>query len=226
MLENARFTLFIAAALAAAPAGAQDRAPAPREVEVSLQLPRTGDGRIDTRALEAEVRREIGAGATEIRFRDDFSQQDARRLLLDGRVLRELGAALPDDGVERDIRLRGEVDARIQRDEEGGLRARIENIDLADLTSEQRAELARRLAGQGGLERVRIEFREGRGITSNEGGRGEAVRADNSARGSGRAERQERPERAARSGGSGRLGRRPHPARLSVRRWAKLELKP
>lgn len=77
-------------------------------------------------------------------------------------------------------------------------------LRLANLTSEQRAELARRLAGQGGLERVRIEFREGRGITSNEGGRGEAVRADNSARGSGRAERQERPERAARSGGSGR----------------------
>lgn len=211
MLKKTRLVV-LAALAAAGAAGAQDRAPAPREVEVNLPLPRTTDGRVDTRALEAEVRRQIGAGATEIRFRDDFTQQEARRVLLDGRLLRELGAALPNDGIERDIRLRGEVEARIQRDEAGGLRARIENIDVGNLTGEQRADLARQLASQGGLERVRIrgtdangervrvEFREGRGITRNEG----SGRADRVARAERPERRAERAERRERSGGSGR----------------------
>ena len=196
MLTKTRLALVAAALAAASPASAQDR---PREVEVSLSLPRTTDGRIDSRAVQDEARRQIGAGATEIHFRGDFSQEEARRMLLDGRLLRDLGATLPNDGIERDIRLRGEVEARIQRDEADALRARIENIDVGNLTGEQRAELARQLAAQGGLERVRIrgadpngervrvEFREGRGITRNEG--------------SGRAERAERAER---TGGSGR----------------------
>lgn len=241
MLKKTCIALVAAAALGAIPAAAQDRPRAAAEVEVTLPVPRGADGAIDVRAIDAEVRRQLAAGATEMRFRGDFTQEEARRLLLDARVLGQLGALLPNDGVERDVRLRGAVEARVQRTEEGGLRARIEQIDVGNLGPEQRADLARRLAAQSGFERVRIrgtdasgervrvEFRDGRGIVRNEG-RGDArvARSDNSGPGSGadrprredraqraeraeRAERVERPERGERverpersGGGSGR----------------------
>jgi len=119
--------------------------------------------------------------------------------------------------VERSVRLRGAFDARIQRNDEGELRARIEGINLGTLSPAQRAELARQLASQGGLDRIRIrgtdatgarvrvEFRDDKGIVKNEG-RAErgAARGDGDDRrgrhGRGdRAERAERPERAARA---------------------------
>jgi len=219
MLKQAALS-FVALAALAAPAAAQERAA--REVEVEIALPRRADGTIDLRAIEAEVRRQLAAGATEIQFRGDFTQAEARRLLLDGRVLRELGALLPNDGIERDVRLRGSIEGRVQRTEEGGLRARIEKIDLGNMNAGQRAELARDLATQSGFERVRIrgtdangervrvEFRSGRGVVRNEGradaGAARGARTERATR-SERVERADRTERAERVERAERLDR-------------------
>lgn len=202
----------LAAAVLAALAGiaaAQDarredrrQDPPQREVEVELPLPRNADGTLNRAALEREVRARVAGGATEIQFRDrGLTEAEARQLLLaDRSLLADLARLLPDDGVERQVRLRGAVDARVQRNEEGELRARIEDVNIGNLSAAQRAELARRLAAQSGFERVRIrgvdengqrvriELREGRGIVRNEA-RGE--RAERLAR----AERAERPQR-------------------------------
>lgn len=185
---------------------------AEREVEVKRPLPRNADGTIDRAALLREVRAQLAAGATEIQFRDGaLSAADARALASGERsLLADLAAALPNDGIERQIRLRGGIDARVQRNEEGELRARIEGLQIGSLTAAQRAELAQRLAAQG-FDRVRIrdgagtrvEFRADRGIVKNEARaeRGEraqrAEREDHRGRHE-RAERAERPERLAR----------------------------
>lgn len=218
----------LAAAVLAALAGiatAQDvrredrrQDPPQREVEVELPLPRNANGALDRAALEREIRARVAAGATEIQFRDrGLTEAEARQLLLNDRsLLADVAQLLPNDGVERHVRFRGAVDARVQRNEDGELRARIEGINIGSMTAAQRAELARRLAAQSGFERVRIrgtdengqrvriELREGRGITRNEA-RGERVeradRQDRSGPGSGRqagVERQERPERIER----------------------------
>lgn len=192
-----------------------DAAQAP-EAEVRLALPRNADGTVNEPALTAEIRSRLAAGATELQFRG-LSGQDVARLLLDARdtLLTDLAALLPNDGVERSVRLRGAVDARLQRNDEGELRARIENIDLGTLTPQQRADLARQLASAAGLDRlrirgtdangnrVRLEFRDG--VLRNEArgnsgpGRGERIaRADRPERAE-RAERAERPERAERA---------------------------
>ena len=182
---------------------------AQREVEVELALPRTANGALDRGALEREVRARLAAGATEIQFRDRaLTEAEARQLLLaDRSLLADVARLLPDDGVERHVRFRGAVDARVQRNEDGELRARIEDINIGNLNAAQRAELARQLAAQSGFERVRIrgtdengqrvriELREGRGITRNEARGGRAERLDNS----GRRDRAERPERMARA---------------------------
>ena len=227
-MRYARFALAVLA-LAAASAAAQDRAP--REVEVTVAVPRDRNGELDPAALNAEVRRRFAAGATEIHFRvDSLSQDEARRLLLvsDRNLLVDIGSRLPNDGVERTVRFRGEVDARVQRTEEGELRARIEHINLGRLSAAERAALAREIADSGNLdrlrirgvdangERVRIEFRDGRGIVRNEGRAERVARSDNSGSGRAervernprveRAERAERPERVERSGG-GNSGR-------------------
>ena len=126
--------------------------------------------------------------------------QDAQALIdRNQNVLVDLAKLLPNDGIERQVRFRGAVDARIQRNDEGELRARIEGIDLGSLTPAQRADLARQLATKAGLDRlrirgtdatgarVRVEFRDGRGIVKNEG------RADrNAARGDPRGNARER----------------------------------
>ena len=218
----------LATLAAAATAGAQDlrredrglEARDVREAEVRIALPRNADGTIDEAALARDIRARFAAGATEIQFRG-LTAQEAERLLLDPRhsLLAELAPLLPNDGVERQVRLRGAVDARVQRNDEGELRARIESINLGTLTSAGRAELARQLATQAGLdrlrirgvdangERVRIEFRDDRGIVKNEGradrreARGDRLaridRDDRRGRDD-RAERAERPERAQR----------------------------
>ena len=173
-----------------------------REVEAKLPLPRNADGTIDRAALLRDVRAQLAAGATEIQFRDGaLSAADARALVNGERsLLTDLAALLPNDGIERQIRLRGGIDARVQRNEAGELRVRIEGLQIGSLSAAQRAELARRLADQG-FDRVRIrdgngtrvELRADRGIVKNEA-RGERENQ----RGHGRAERAERPERVAR----------------------------
>lgn len=192
-----RKTTFIALATlaAATAAGAQDirredrgiEAAEAREAEVRIAVPRNADGAIDKAALEREIRARFAAGATELQFRG-VNQQEAARLLLDAKtsLLADLAALLPNDGVERQVRLRGAIDARVQRNDEGELRARIEGINIGTLTPTQRADLARQLAAQGGLDRLRI-----RGVDAN----GERVA---------RAERPERAERVERPDHSGR----------------------
>lgn len=213
-MRNAIASFAIAMLAVAGLASAQDR---PGEAEERIAVPRSADGSVDTQALTAEIQSRFAAGATEIRV-DALRQEDAQSLLLDpnSNVLAEIGALLPNDGVERHVRLRGAFDARVQRNEEGELRARIEQIDLGNLTAAQRAELAHELAAAGNLdrlrirgtdangERVRVEFRDDRGIVRNEGrgDRREAreerlTRADDN-RGRGRADRPERMERAQR----------------------------
>ena len=195
--------------------GVEAEREAEREVEVRRPLPRNADGTVDRAALLREVRAQLAAGATEIQFRDgSLSAADARALASGERsLLADLAAALPNDGIERQVRLRGAIDARVQRNEEGELRARIEGLQIGSLTAAQRAELAQRLAAQG-FDRVRIrdgagtrvEFRADRGIVKNEARaeRGEraqraerAEREDHRGRHE-RAERAERPERLAR----------------------------
>lgn len=220
-----RNTLFIAVLAALAGDGAaQDvrredrRQEMQREVEVELPLPRTASGTVDRAALEREIRARFAAGATEIQFRDrTLTEAEARQLLLAERsVLADFATLLPNDGVERSVRLRGAVDARVQRNEDGALRARVEDISIGNLTAAQRADLAQRLAKQSGFERVRIrgttvdgervriEFRDGR-IERNEA-RGERGRRERAERGDrvARTERAERGERAERPERSGR----------------------
>ncbi len=212
--------LALAAVLSPGLAAAQDT-PRPddrmaeREAEARLAVPRKADGTLDTAALANEIRARLAAGATEIQFRGDFSQQDAERLLADRSLLAGVTALLPNDGVERSVRLRGEVEARVQRTEEGDLRARIENVDLGNLTAAQRADLARQLAARSSFdrvrirgtdangERVRVEFRADRGIVRNEG-RGDRVQRPERMQRAERVERAERMERAERTDRSGR----------------------
>jgi hypothetical protein len=156
-----------------------DRRVDANDVEVNLAVPRNADGTVNRTALLNDVRAQVTAGATEIHFRG-ATAQDAR-LLLNQSLLTDLRAALPNDGVERHVRLRGEFDARLQRNEDGELRARIEDINLGTLSPAQRAELARQLASQAGLDRIRIrgtdangarvrvEFRDDKGMVKNEG---------------------------------------------------------
>src|SRR5262245_29414781 len=164
----------------------QDRRVEANEVEVKLALPRNADGTVNQTALLNDVRAQVAAGTTEIQFRG-ATAQDAQ-LLLDQKLFAALAPLLPNDGVERSVRLRGAFDARLQRNEQGELRARIEDINLGTLSPAQRAELARQLASQAGLDRirirgtdasgarVRIEIRDGV-VKKNEGGA--VARADN-----------------------------------------------
>jgi hypothetical protein len=191
----------------------EDRRAEANEVEVKLAIPRNADGTINQTALANDIKAQVAAGATEIQFRG-LTAQDAQALIdRNKNVLGDLAKLLPNDGIERQLRFRGAVDARVQRNDEGELRARIEGIDLGSLTPAQRADLARQLATQAGLDRlrirgtdatgarVRVEFRDGRGIVKNEG------RTDrNAARGDTRGNA--RNDRVARVDADDRRGRR------------------
>jgi len=206
-----------------------DRRAEANEVEVKLEVPRNADGTINETQLANDIKARLAAGATEIQVRG-LTAQDAKALIASNQnLLVDLAKLLPNDGVERQVRLRGAVDARIQRNAEGELRARIEGIDLGTLTPAQRADLARQLATQAGLDRlrirgvdatgarVRVEFRDDRGIVRNDargaqgaermarvdaddrrGRRGGADRPERAERAE-RVERVERPERAERA---------------------------
>jgi hypothetical protein len=163
---------------------APPRAAQAAEREASLSLPRGADGSIDIRAAVRAAKDAFSDGATEVQFRDRaLSEHDIRNLArrLDGAVFRDLAAALPDDGIERTIRFRaGDADIRLQRNEESRLRARMDDLRLGALTAREREELARRIADQAGLDRLRlrgvdaegrrfrVELRADRGIVRNE----------------------------------------------------------
>ncbi|HEY1286881.1 MAG TPA: hypothetical protein VGF58_01045 [Burkholderiales bacterium] len=201
----------------------QDRRAEANEVEAKLAVPHNADGTINETQLVNDIKAQLAAGATEIQVRG-LTAQDAKTLIASNpNLLADLAKLLPNDGVERQVRLRGAVDARIQRNDEGELRARIEGIDLGTLTPAQRADLARQLATQAGLDRlrirgtdangarVRVEFRDDRGIVKNEGradrnaARGNA--SGNRGNGRERVARMDRPERAERAERAERVDR-------------------
>jgi hypothetical protein len=148
--------------------------------EVKLAVPLTSTGAIDVAALLALVRDQLAAGAREIQFRGTtLTAMDVQNLLLSTsasqNLLAEIAALLPKDGVERKVTLRGAVDVRVTRQPDGTLRARIEDVNLGNLTAEQRAQLAQQLAALGftrveirGVDsdgrRVRVELRADRGV--------------------------------------------------------------
>src|SRR5581483_10940417 len=123
--------------------------------------------------------------------------EESRSLLLsvdrNQNLLAHVGDALPADGVERTVTFRGlvdgrQVEARVQRQEDGTLRARIEGINVGTLNAADREQLVQRLSRQTGFERVRLEgvdaggnrvrteFRVDKGLVKNE------VKADHSGR--------------------------------------------
>ena len=203
--------------------------------EVKLAAPLTAAGAIDTQKLLALVRDQLAAGAREIQFRGvTLTAADVQSLLLSTsasqNLLAEIAALLPKDGLERKVTLRGAVDVRVTRQPDGTVRARIEDVNLGNLTPEQRAQLAQQLAALGftrveirGVDasgkRVRVEFRADRGVARNDddGRRGERVadaRGRNDRRvASDRPERLERPERAERAERTERVERPDHSGR-------------
>jgi hypothetical protein len=154
-----------------------------RKAEMTLDVPRSGDGSIDVEALINEVDKLVAQGVREIRFRDSsLTQDEARSLVLrvEGNLLGELAARLPNDGVQRQITLRGDVDIRVQRQKNGELRASIKDIFVGSPTEARRAEFTEQLATQYGFDRltirgvdadgshIRVEFRADQGIVRNE----------------------------------------------------------
>ena len=181
----------------------QDQRAEANEVEAKVAIPRNADGTINETQLVNDIKAQLAAGATEIQVRG-LTAQDAKALIASNpNLLADLAKLLPNDGIERQVRLRGAVDARIQRNDEGELRARIEGIDLGTLTPAQRADLARQLATQAGLDRLRIRGTDANGARVRLELRDGVVRAE---RGGG--QNGQRPERMARVDASDRSGRR------------------
>jgi len=103
-------------------------------VQVELNAPTTPAGTIDTAAVLASEQVQLARGAREIRF-GGVAAADLQALALSssnpaGSVLARLGALLPSDGVERSVVLRGadESGLRVERADDGTLRARVENV--------------------------------------------------------------------------------------------------
>ena len=181
----------------------QDQRAEANEVEAKVAIPRNADGTINETQLVNDIKAQLAAGATEIQVRG-LTAQDAKALIASNpNLLADLAKLLPNDGIERQVRLRGAVDARIQRNDEGELRARIEGIDLGTLTPAQRADLARQLATQAGLDRLRIRGTDANVARVRLELRDGVVRAE---RGGG--QNGQRPERMARVDASDRSGRR------------------
>jgi hypothetical protein len=173
------------------------------ELEVKLAVPRNADGTINETQLVNDVKARIAAGATEIQVRGLTAQDVSALLASNQNLLVDLAKLLPNDGIERQVRLRGAIDARVQRNNEGELRARIEGIDFGTLTPAQRADLARQLATQAGVDRLRIRGVDATGARVRLEVRDGIVRADT---GGGR--NAERVDRVARVDADDRRGRR------------------
>jgi hypothetical protein len=179
------------------------------EVVIAGELPRTAQGGVDLPRVRELVAARVGAGAREIVFTGfTVSEAESRSLFLSTdrahNLLRQAGEALPADGREREISFRGRanglpVDSRVQRVEEGTLRAKVDGVSLAHLAAEQRVQLVGALGSQVGFDRVRVqgpdqagngtrtEFRSDKGIALNDSrgsGRNSGRGSDNSGRGS------------------------------------------
>ena len=154
-----------------------------RSAETQLGLPRLADGTIDVQSLINGVDDLVERGVREIQFRDGtLTQDEARSLVLriEGNLLGDLATRLPNDGIQRQITLRGDVDLRVQRLANGELRAKIDDIFVGSPTEARRAEFTQQLAAQYGFDRltirgvdadgnrIRVEFDADRGIVRNE----------------------------------------------------------
>ncbi len=168
------------------------------EATIRGAFPRTPSGAVDLGQVRDAVAGRFAQGAREVQFRDfTLDVEESRSLLLsvdrNQNLLAHVGDALPADGVERTVTFRGlvdgrQVEARVQRQEDGTLRARIEGINVGTLNAADREQLVQRLSRQTGFERVRLEgvdaggnrvrteFRVDKGLVKNE------VKADHSGR--------------------------------------------
>ncbi|MEW6246502.1 MAG: hypothetical protein AB1555_07315 [Nitrospirota bacterium] len=153
-------------------------------------FPRTPSGTVDLAQVREAVAGQLAQGIKDVQFRDfTLDVEESRSLLLsverNQNLLAHIGDSLPADGVERTVTFRGVVDgrqveARVQRQEDGTLRARIEGINIGTLNEVDREQLVRRLSQQTGFERVRLEgvdaggnrvrteFRVDKGLVRNE----------------------------------------------------------
>lgn len=137
------------------------------EVTIRGALPRAPSGAVDLGQVREAVAGRFAQGAREVQFRDfTLDAEESRSLLLSvertQNLLAHVSDALPDDGIERAVTFRGlvdgrQVEARIQRQEDGTLRARIDGIEVAALSEADREQLVQRLSRQMGFERVRLE---------------------------------------------------------------------
>jgi hypothetical protein len=153
-------------------------------LQARVPLPRTAAGEVDVGALLPALDANFDNGIREIQVRDSsLTPVEARNLFLaetaSANLLRQIGDQMPTGNGEWTVRFRsGTVDARVQRQPDGSLRARVEGADLTGLTAAQRADLARTLS-QTGFDRVRVEgvdadgkrvrteFRADRGLVKN-----------------------------------------------------------
>ncbi|HXF94280.1 MAG TPA: hypothetical protein VNK46_16120 [Nitrospiraceae bacterium] len=143
------------------------------EATIRGALPRTPSGAVDLAQVREVVAGRFAQGARAVQFRDfTLDVEESRSLLLsverNQNLLAHVGAALPADGVERTVTFRGVVDgqqveARVQRQEDGTLRARIEGVHVGTLSDADREQLVQRLSQQTGFERVRLEGFDGGG---------------------------------------------------------------
>ena len=160
------------------------------EATIRGSLPRTPSGAVDLAQVREAVAGQLAQGVREVQFRDfTLGVEESRSLLLsverNQNLLAHVGDVLPADGVERTVTFRGmadgqRVEGRVQRQEDGTLRARIEGVNVGTLSDADREQLVRRLSQQTGFERVRLEgvdavgnrvrteFRVDKGLVRNE----------------------------------------------------------
>ncbi|MFQ5848696.1 MAG: hypothetical protein ACE5IQ_13630 [Candidatus Methylomirabilales bacterium] len=118
----------------------------PGEVNVRGEFPTT-----------QKIQNEFGAGAQEIQFRDFTLTNDQLAEVLDPTFLGKIGETIPNDGVERQVKVRAivegqRVEARVKRQEDGRLRVRVEGVTFA--TADEARNLAAGL--QDSFDRVRV----------------------------------------------------------------------
>lgn len=159
------------------------------EVTIHGELPRHADGAIDLKRIREAVAERAAQGAREVQFLGfTLTRDEAHRLFLaldrDQNLLRLVAEAIPADGMERRVALRGLVDGRrveglVQRREDGTLRMRLNDVALGELGAAERERLVQGLARTGfdrvrleGIDQkgdqVRLEFRADKGLLNNE----------------------------------------------------------
>jgi len=174
-----------AVTLLATQVGAQTAPPIRNgQVEIFGALPRTTSGEVNVAALEQTITTQFARpGVQEVQFRNvSLTEAEQRALFLDSdpnkNLLLQVSDVVPSpNGAERNVTFRGDdFRARVGR-EEGQLRARVEGVDLSQLSDQERQNL------QAQFDRLRLEGANDRG-GNQDGNRGGHGRGDNSGPGS------------------------------------------